>query len=301
MKVLVSGRYRLLVGVPGQEPRIDTGWFDNIVTDAGLNRMGTGAWLTQCSVGTGNTAPSASDTALAAFLASTTTILSESAGAQSSAPYYGYRLVRYEFVPGAATGNLSEVGVGWSGGLFSRSLTVDEDGDPTTVTVLASEGLHVLYEVRLYPPLTDYDYTATIVGVSTTCKARAADVTNGGTGEYIVGGGGGWGVSGSVAGISTYYNATVYNGALGAITSSPGGTSSSSTSEGNAEYINNSYYRDMSATWSTTAGNLSGGITAVVLRTTGVGAYQISFDPPIPKTVLESLILNFRVSWGRLP
>ena len=68
-----------------------TGWFSNLVTDVGLNRMGSGTYLNACHVGVNNTAPANNNTTLAGYIGGTTTIVSTSSGARGTAPYYGWK------------------------------------------------------------------------------------------------------------------------------------------------------------------------------------------------------------------
>lgn len=285
----LAGQFRLTVHRADGTPRLVTPWCDNLVTDTGLNRIGLGAFLTHCYVGTGSVPPpAATDNGLVSQVASTTQILAQSAGASNAAPYYGYASVTYKFAVGVATGNLAEVGVGWSGGLFARALLVDGAGDPTVITVLPSESLGVTYLLRNYAPATDASFSAVIGGVTHACTARAALVTSGSTSN-------GWGVTG---GEVTAGEITAYNGALGAVTGSPSGATATIIGSA-AAYVSNSNERALSGNWTTTEGNLAGGITALLLRTNGLGVYQIALDPPIAKTDAASLLLACKVAWGR--
>lgn len=293
----LSGRYRIRVLCPGGKIRQDTGWFDNLVLDAGLNRMGTDSYLSHCSVGTGTAAPVVSQTTLSGHTASTSTVVSQASSAHQSLPYYGVRRMQYRFVAGQATGNLSEVGAGWAANtLFSRALIVDDLGDPTTITVLADEALDVTYELRLFPPLDDVISSVTIGASTYTMTARSSLVASGGDRD-------GWGLSGGVVQCENVnlYRPYAYSGDIGDITQSPSGTSAQAGICGNAAYANNSLERGMSASWGLSEGNLDGGIRSIVLMTNGLGRYQFQFDPVIPKTSSNSLALNFKVAWGRRP
>ena len=262
---------------------------DNLVLDAGLNGVGTQSWLTHCYVGSGTGAPTVAQTTLESQTAVTTTINSAVVGANGGEPYYGYRRVLFQFAEGAAAGNLSEVGVGWATGLFARALIVDSLGAPTTVTVLSDELLLVLYEIQLYPPLVDVEFSAPFNGVNRDWVRRAASVTGGTTTT-------GWGVAGTLAAVSSI---VAYNGALGTILQNPSGTAAAASSVATSGYSNNSLKSGMSGTWLSTAGNLSGGLSSFLLRTSGLGAYQFSVDPPIAKTSLDTLGVSFEVSWSR--
>lgn len=291
-----GGWFKLDAIRPDGRVRPLAGWFPNLITDPGLNRIGTGSYLTACHVGTNNTAPANGDTALAGYVAGTTTIQAGSSGAQASAPYYGWRRRTYRFPIGAAAGNIAEVGIATQAAfagaiMFSRALVLDEFGDPSTVTVQADEVLDVTYELRLYPPLVDETGTFTVTGSgSHDYTLRASSVTS----ETAWGG-----VLGSVASLHPYGTAhvQVYNGTIGAITSSPSGSSGNTSAVNNA-YSNNSLTLTGYGSFGLNAGNLSGGISAV-RYITSLGAYQYSLDPIINKTDTKTLVLTNRISWSR--
>ena len=134
----------------------ETGWFFNHVLDSGLIRMVNAEWIDRCVVGSGNSTPIDGQTALDSFVASTdvTAIgLSDMGGIQvAAAPYYWWGRRTWRFAVGTATGNLSEVGLGWgNANLWNRALIKDVNGSPTTITVLADEYVDVVSEVRVYP------------------------------------------------------------------------------------------------------------------------------------------------------
>lgn len=284
----LSGRYQVKVFDRFGKIRLITPWFDNLVTDVGLNRIGLGSFLTHCSVGTGNTSPTASDTALVSLIGTTTTIISQAPGANSVEPYYGTRIITYSFLVGEATGNLAEVGVGWDSGLFSRALMVDGNGDPTVITVLADESIAITYELRNYVPVNDVNFTADVDGITRNCVARAAYATSGSTTL-------GWGITGDVV---SAHIVDAYNGTLGVITSAPSGVMSSVTGS-TAVYVNNSNEIGMSSIWALAQGNLVNGMSAFLLRTNGLGCYQFSVDPPINKLSTNILSMAFKVLWSR--
>jgi hypothetical protein len=134
----------------------ETPEFHNLVLTTGLARMAVNTWIDRCCVGTGNSAPVASQVALDSFLASTTATASgtsDSGGIQvTTAPYYWFGRRTWRFAVGVATGNISEIGLGWANSnLWNRALVKDTAGNPTTITVLADEYLDVISEVRVYP------------------------------------------------------------------------------------------------------------------------------------------------------
>ncbi len=134
----------------------ETPEFHNLVLTTGLARMAVGTWIDRCCVGTGNSNPVASQVALDSFLASTTTTAtgaSNTGGIQvTTAPFYWFGRSIWRFAVGVATGNISEIGLGWgNSNLWNRALVKDIEGNPTTITVLADEYLDVISEVRVYP------------------------------------------------------------------------------------------------------------------------------------------------------
>lgn len=134
----------------------ETPEFHNLVLTTGLARMAVGTWIDRCCVGTGNSHPLASHVALNSFLASTTAIApgaDDNGGIQvTTAPFYWYGRRTWRFAVGVATGNISEIGLGWGNTtLWNRALIKDTAGNPTTISVLADEYLDVISEVRVYP------------------------------------------------------------------------------------------------------------------------------------------------------
>ena len=271
--------------------------FPNLILDAGLERMGTGSYLDVCRVGSGTSLPTVLQTQLDAKIASTDTRQVTLTGAQPTPPYYGWKRITFRFAAGTATGNLSEVGVGWGNittdnFLFSRALILDGGGLPTTINVLADEVLDVIYELRLYPPLTDTTIVGLNLGLSThTVTIRAGRVTDGTYWGYGLG----YPVDFNVTG---YLGMTfAYNGGIGAITSSPSGTSSGSDVVV-ASYVANSREQKGVLTYSLNQANLAGGILAIE-SPTRIGTYQFGFSPAIAKDATRVLKLDLKVSWSR--
>lgn len=273
--------------VPGSR-RVAAEWFPNIITNNGLNRYGTNSdWLDRCQVGSGSTTPAATDTALVSLVGASVTIFADTDGAQSVATYYSWRRRTFRFAPGVATGNLSEVGVGWSssgGGLWSRALILDMGGTPTTITILADETLDVLYEFRNYMSVTDASGTVALNSISYDWIARAIDVTSVSS----------WAIPTSAA----LNSGTAYDGAIAAVTAaSPTGAQSAGTVT-NTSYVSGSYERIGSVKFGLANANFGGGIGAVRFTTAGT-AWQIGFTPKVPKTSTFEFTLNVKHSWAR--
>lgn len=283
--------------------------FPNLVTDAGLNRMGIGEFRNLCVVGTGSNAPNVTDSQLQTTTARTSTGAPNVPGAtaQSTEPYFGQTNTGFRFAVGAAAGNLTEVGIGWSIGsglleyqLWARALILDELGDPTAVTVLADEVLDVYYAIRIYPPLLDEEYQVVIGGETYDCVSRAAVVTSVNN----------WIVPSSRVLFGFFPGSTppgVFSGALGAITGAPSGLAAYNAGITNLEYSNNSLRQDATFNWGLDQGNVTGGIRSIYYQT-GVGAYQTSFTLPVArgdgsttinKDNTKVLSIGFRVGWAR--
>ncbi len=152
IKNKVGARFKLIAHKGDGIPTKETDWNDNIVLDSGLSRMFTGVWIDRCCVGSGNSTPTATQTALDSFIASTTTSIADSAATNSTTePYYKMMRRTWRFNEGAAAGNISEVGMGWGdNALWNRALIRDTNGNPTTITVLSDEYLDIIAEIRFY-------------------------------------------------------------------------------------------------------------------------------------------------------
>lgn len=305
----------------------DTGWFDNLITDGGIWQYHSlpkpssfdnmGEIVDNVCVGTGNTAPSFSDTQLANYVAKSArggSGLNNGTGfvpAASPVPAYWYARGNFQFGTGVAAGNLSEVGafpfgVPWNGGgevvydqttLFSRALILDGAGNPTTITVLSDEILTVYYELRFYVDTTDHAFTFNLNGSPITGTYRVMDYDG-----YDLGAHGQQQVSSG-----NYIGVSVYSGAMGAANSSPSGSLGlQATSSGDILSIDqvvndlansNTCYMDLHCTFPINEGN--GTINSFSI-TDGMWNYQFgNLSTPIVKTTGQQLQTAFRLSWGR--
>lgn len=275
--------------------------FDNLITNGGLERLGTagsGDVIAYVQVGTGSAAPANTDSALANWLAGTNRNYARASAYGGNPTYHTEVTYTWQFDQGVAAGNLSEVGVGWasSGSLFSRALIVDGSNNPTTITVQAIEFLTVTYKLRMYPPTADVSGTITLDGVDY---------------DYIIrpgyAGSNSWGSHGFKAyGYSSDSSAYSYTGDIGAMTAGPTGTVSGVLSVPVAAYSAGSYKRTLDIDAGINSWNLAGGIRSVQLFLQGYGgesqmAWQCQFDPKIPKDNTKELSLTFDVSWARKP
>lgn len=317
----MAGRYQLVVGkldadgneVPGSR-RVAVPWFDNLITDAGMDYLGSTDQdnLAMCRIGTGNTAPADADTSLVAQVGTgTTTEGIGSANGYDGAGNYLYRRVSRRFNPGTVDGvNLAEVGMAASNvvNLFSRSLIKDTGGSPTTITLAADEYLDVLYELRLYLPANDATTTATIDGVSTTVTIRYSTYA-----DTLASWSGGLGVR---MGMPSYLPGTAYGRAVDTLPAATSKffSSGSDTNNGTitlASYSPGTYTTTATVVFGPAIANLTGGIQCMLMAGNGSGSYDSRYDSPygfwaynfstkLNKTSTRKATVTVGVTWGRL-
>lgn len=291
----VAGYYKMEIvrlNADGSEKsrRVAADWFPNLITNAGLNRMGNNSdWLNYCQVGSSTAAPSFTDTALGTFMAGHSSIPTSVSGNLSISPYYAWARKQFRFNSGTVVGSVGEIGVGWaaSGSLFSKSRVTDVNGADTTIVVLADEILDVTYEHRFYPKLADATGTIVLTGNKggpfDWIMRPAAEETNN------------WKGIGSMGYVAT---ARVYDGDIREVINIPYG-SVLDIGEAAQSYVENSLQRKFDITASTAEGNLVSGIRSMSMLL-GLGYFQIQFTPVLLKTDVDSLSLTFTISWGRV-
>ena len=269
----------------------DSGWFNNMILDSGLNQMtGYFSYLSYACVGTGINPVTATQTALQTFLVNSANGDSAGYGVAGSNPYYCFQRMRYQFDVGTAAGNLTEVGIkesaSASGTLFSRALIKDNLGNPTTFTVLGDEILQITYELRCYPNQSDIviNNVESSVGVTHTVTIRPANSTSVFASHY------------AYPFRPSFYTLDLCTGTITAITTRP----SNSISGGSPvylPYVQNSFKLQFSITWGVNSGN-SNNINSCFLGGY-MGNFQVGFSPPLIKTSSDLLRLDFELSWGR--
>ena len=313
----VAGRYKLEVRRQGQLIH-DTGWFDNLITNAGLEAIGEAKALCRYAmVGTDNTAPANTNTTLGAQIASkdgdSAPSATTSQGIETSGTRYGWMRKTFPFSQGAVVGNVAEVGVGWSStAVFSRSLV------SPAISLLAIDQLTVVYEIRMYLPTADATGSVTIGGTSYNYTIRPAYAASSSYSGLNLG----WApgllsLSASTRVWTTYnagsgkYSAIAYappaviqsNVETTEIKQTDGGTNSLSdvaSSASNAAYSAGSLSCQFSVNWGISSGNLAGGIKAFIY--TGMfGTYQCVLDAAIPKDNTKTLSMTWSQTWARRP
>lgn len=309
----VGGKYKLaaICAITGRRRDL-TGWFPNLVTNAGLDRVCSvynSDALRYCQVGTGSTAPAATDTQLAQYLATTEDHPTASASGSGAPSYVIWRSYNFRFQPGTATGNISEVGVGWAstGGLFSRALVLDGGGQPTSVTVLASEYLEVAYRFELYPMVDDQTGVLTLDGADYNYTVRPSNIDAFGSGTTPTTTLGRVHLGDPHLWLATAGgNHYVYDGSMGGIEDNPSGSSNVvAVSAGTGADPDGGVYYSGAGThevvyftnWPLHLGNFVSGI-GVWRVWAGPVAYQVGFSPKIPKTTSHTLTLNLGITYA---
>ena len=299
----IKGFYTLRIGDAKTGKIRQTLEFENIITDIGLDRIGTAAPISYAFVGTGTATPAVTDQKLSVFLAGTGTgaPTGNNVTTQSTAaPRWGGYVKAYRFAEGVAAGNLTEIGMGWGGTtqaahmLFSRALIKDSAGNPTTITVLPNEFLDVSYESRVYLPADDVVFTNVMIygnphKFTVRGIAQAAASDQGGIGAT------GWGP----------YSITAYRDfVLSAITaSSVSGVSLGVIAATAASYTSGSLKRAQTATYALAAANHANGISGFYLIAQSganlLPKFQILVEPPIMKDSTKTLSLTVTWRWAR--
>lgn len=299
-KARVAGWFKMEAIRPDGRRRLLADWFPNIITNEGLNRIGTVAdYLNACRVGSGSATPAATDTNLQSHVAGSGTVFSENRAAQGTPPYYASITRVYRFAAGVAAGNLQEIGIAnnaanATGILFSRALILDGSGNPTTITVLGDEVLDATYQCRLYPPLSDVNGTVAIGGVDIDYTLRAMAVTSVSF----------WALP-AHAGAGGLNSARFGDGAIGAtIADSPSGSSQLLNASASS-YSDNTLARQTTVTAGLTEANFSGGVDwawaafGSVGGNSSLGTVQVGFSPAIDKDNTKTLSLVFEIAWAR--
>lgn len=287
----VQGFMQLVVQKGDGSQRIAADWFPNLITNAGLNRIGVGNCATHAWVGSGRRTPNFADTELQNVISKNGPAVSDSNGSDVGGGYAWFRRT-FRFAPGTATGTVQEVGIAWSDidGLFSRALVKDSYGSPTAVTVLADESLDVNYEFRIYWPTQDVVQNALIDGTSGLVTIRPMLIGN-------------WGPCARDT-LTNPRNSGSYfaysDAPLGGIDTGPGGAPLGSAAGYTIDtYVNDSFEAVFRARWS--GANIS---SASDIRNFGLssslGLYKMSVNPTVYKDGLRSLNLAIKVSWSRM-
>lgn len=290
-------------------------WQGNLITDAGLNSLGSQASnydnLIFCRIGTGNTAPASGDTALVAQVGATSTSGTGGGYDYNSTDKYVWRRVAKRFAAGSVSGvNLAEVGMGYSSSsnLFSRSLIKDTGGSPTTLTLAADEVLDVLYELRCYLPANNTTVAATIDGSANTVTIRYSE-----TPRQLRNWAARIGFPFKLASVGSEsgYAFTMYNAVENFPSAATGwgiaGVETQAVVTGGT-YTAGTFSISFTLSWGLTSGNFTTGIGAVLVGTANgadgrevcaYGPWAYGFSTKLNKTATRTATVTIGLTWGR--
>ena len=258
----------------------ENGGSPNLITNTGLDLIGTGNDINTCVAGTGSTAPANTDTALVAQIASTTSPIS-TVTSYNVSPEYGQRATTWRFAAGVATGNITELGMKYSTSLYARALVLDGVGAPTTFVVASGEALDVTYIQRIVPPAADASGSVVINSVTYGWVARPANV-------------GSWFNCISGVYVTSGASITAYAGSIGTRAASPGGSAVGSSVVANA-YSPGSKTRSYVGTLP-----IGAAFTTTSAAMNAQTFWQFSFDSGgVPKLSTQTLALTLSNSWDR--
>lgn len=306
-KYAMEGLFRLVVRkVDDNSVSKDTGWFENLITNSGMDAIAAGGVLNGATVGTGTTPESVTDVALVGYLARTSNYAPGGQAALSVgsnvAPYYQKAVATWRFPVGAATGNLSEVGIihtytaAAAYPLWSRTLIRDSAGNPITITVLADEYLDVMYEARVYPQDVIGGGTVDLMGNTYSYRVGGKDIN---TSDYAY--------------IFTYGIAyrnspyvTAYAGPLSASPANSGtGTNLNPGGGGDiAKYAYTQGNYSIDIAFKLPAGTATGAIRSINMSIFGVAygpEYAVEFTPAFTKSATVELNSILTIGWARRP
>jgi hypothetical protein len=178
MNYRLKGEYTLTVSREDGTIRKKIGPFPNLITNLGLARITEGTWCYACAVGSGSSTPTVTQTTLDNLLSVVANPLSVSPPTPdvpmglvrhpttfTTGQAQLRETLRWRFPIGTVIGNVSEIAVGWQTGsplifqAFSRSLILDELGDPTTFTFVDTDILDVEYTLSMYVPTDDVSHS----------------------------------------------------------------------------------------------------------------------------------------------
>lgn len=282
--------------------------FENTVLNCGLDLLATMALYSAtdwCNVGTGNVAPAVTDTTLGTRVASSSALYGSAVidGTASNPMSIGVTRV-FSFAIGTFSGqNLAEVGLSAdnNSNYFNRQLIKDEFGSPTTITVLADEGIRITAEVRWYSDMQvadspeigsfliggvtyNYERTVNSAGYTDLSRYKISEQHFSNITGFIA----------NSAGLSNL------------LTNSPSYPHSSVTYN---TYTTGDFYREATCIFS--AGNFAGtvkyigvGFTSLASPRTAESIFTLTGDTETPavlleKTNLQELTLVFRREWSR--
>lgn len=283
--------------------------FRNLITDVGLNALGSNtaslnSSLTYLAVGTGNSTPDVTQTALDSEVGRTNNAgsFSDTFTSGPSFEYWEGARVRL-FTEAQANGVLAELGffnLAAAGIMFNRQLFRDGSGVPITIPKTSSDQLRVTYKWRIYSNQIPVVQSINISGVTTdvTNRAYRVDVNSGWGGALTPG------ASGLVLQLGLW-NTNALAGdsnVMPTVTNNIANTTSANRSSGTLQsYVNDTFYKDIEYVWEPGVGNFTGGIGNIAVSLTSSPTALTTFSPKVNKDNTKRFVIMNRYSWARRP
>ncbi len=300
MKRNIKGEYNLIVLDGNGNVKEETGYFNNLILDGFFTVIQSSTQLTSyfpnqaktIAVGTGTTAPTNSQSTLIAEVArigggqSIASAYSETGFIVNGNNWTASATMTFTFGLGQFAATLSEVGFAFGSSqgaptVHSRALIVNENGDPTSVTVTAQDQLVVNYRLTISGNDTDGTGTVNLGGTNYNWISRRAASLTFPVGEML-----------SWVGGATSYAFAASNAVFGAAGVAATGTNTPITS--NIITGLSTGQRSRRVTASVNDANLSGGIKCIQ-----VGSVKFDFTPAIPKDSSKVLNLDLAYTFTR--
>ena len=317
MRFAVAGRYKIrLLSAAGIIIK-ETDWFSNIITNRGMNELGkTSGAGTYLYVGTGASDPDYAATSLSAPIARSgpgTGPTSNVSGTQFvTPPYYAYTQYTWTLTSGVFTeeATITELGIGYGNnntsmtGLLSGARIRDVDGTPTSINVLPTQSLQIMYEIQHYINTEDYEYTETFDGVSRDCTARSIMNNDIGNGNLFCPGSTMWPYFFirelfAPRGIHGYIGSDLiaYDGNLTQSGTLPTGTAVVASTWTKLAYVTDSYELNYVAFFPVLAPE--GTYNVFTMAYVAGGMWQVKVDPGVFKSDRQTMHVYARLSWYR--
>jgi len=280
--------------------------FRNLITNLGLNLLGSATLntiLSHFAVGTSSAAPDVAQVALGAQAGSTNSNggFADLASAWGVGNAYAFGRRTRVFTEAQANGALTEVGIlDASNNLFCRSLIKDALGDATTIVKTSEYQLRIDYEPRLYPPNVwgDYTFDASLNGVTQTFTGRPLGTGNAGAWNVFNFGGAPNTDTPQISVNNFAFCALATDAAL-RTASSTSAFAVAATSRVNTTYIADSHYREQTQEWS---GAVANGTNYFLYGWNGLNAtFQLLFPAAFAKTNTFKFQVVSRAHWARRP
>lgn len=299
-KLGMKGEMRCILYDPDMSVVQDTGWFDNLIVDNGLEIYETENNVFRYTyVGTGTTPTVVGMTSMESLIpggySSTTGNGNGIEVYNGISPYEFSKTLSRRFLAGVGTGTISEIGIGedtLGANIFNRQLVT-----PSPISKGASQILDVIFRLTYYPPIGDtlssgltidgIDYNTISHGSNYLLLSNVTEVFTGPSSNQ------------------TFW--AVYDGDIGAtVEDRPSGDGGGGVpAQSSPAYIPGSYYKDFKMSYSIDAGNPPLGIRSIesvfnsCWMQTQFGDAPAATGNRIPKDNTKEFDITVRLSWDR--